>query len=210
MRRLVLLACLLTCALPGAASARKPCALGKHDKVVVKTSGAVIERRGDGNTYRGCLKRVDRWRVLHVDQFDGYSGSKVGKAALGGRYAAVSVFTGDHYNAGDTTVEIVNLRTGHRRAALLAGHSDGDLGGAQSAVSELAVSGHGTLGWIAQQYEIGTGDAAPAATVFAHDAGGTRVLDTADFEGMKRLRFSGTTLHWTHDGNPRSAAVGDR
>jgi hypothetical protein len=213
MRRLAVLALVVTTVVPGAASGRARCALGKHDTVAVETRQAVIARRPNNRsseTYRGCVKSTDRWRVLHVGEFDGYSGSGVAAAALGGRYGAVAVFRGDHYNAGTTYVELVNLRTGHRRSPLVAGHADGDIGGSHFGISELAVSSHATLGWIAQEDHTGVDSAEPKSSVAAHDAAGTRVLDTASFEGLKKIRFRGTTLHWRHDGQPRSAAVGDR
>jgi hypothetical protein len=184
--------------------------------VVTQTKASILARRPNGRgweTYRGCLKSVGRWRTLVAGSYDGYGGVAPGQAALGGRYAAVAVFVGDHYSTGTVSLELVNLRTGHHREPLHAGHTDGDLGPHHYAVTALAVSRFGTLGWVAQEY--GSNTAAPDlpgphATVVGHDASGTRVLDSGGADAITAVRFRGATLTWAHDGAAREATLGTK
>jgi hypothetical protein len=217
VRRLGLATVLIVCAgLPaGASSAQGPCSLGSRDEVVARTSGAVIAARpnhSDESTYRGCLKSVGRWRTLFAGHFDGYGGEDPGQAALGGRYAAVSVFSGDHYNTGSFSIRVVNLRTGHARSPLAVGHTDGDLGPHQYAVTALAVSRYATLGWVAQESSDDpfVEPSSPRSTISGHDSGGTRVLDSGGHDSIAAPRFAGATLHWTHDGEPSQARLGTK
>jgi hypothetical protein len=118
------------------------------------------------------------------------------------------VFSGDHYNAGTDGIRVVNLRTGHGRPMLWVGHSDGDLGGAEYAITAIAISRYATLGWVAQEYSQNdpTQDP-PSSSMVAHDASGTRVLDSGGWDSITEPRFRGATLQWWHDGTPRKATL---
>jgi hypothetical protein len=196
--------------LPASPAAAKPCKLHARDKVVTATKSAVIARRPNGHlqsTYRGCLKSAGRWRTLVVGRYDGSGGDIPGQAALGGRYAAVAVFSGSHYGSGSTWVQIVNLRTGGRRQALVVHVNDGSVP-TEYGLLALAVSRYATLGWIAADYAVPNPPSGYRETVNAHDAAGTRVLDTAEDVNLGALKFRGPTLHWTHGGEPREASLG--
>jgi hypothetical protein len=204
---------LLTLMLPASAAAAKPCALHAGDHVVTKTKAAIVVRhpnRHNESTYRGCLKSVGRWRTLLAGHFDGYGGEAADKAALGGRYAAVSVFSGDHYNTGTYSIRVVNLRTGHARRNLAVGHTDGDFGPHDYAVTALAVSRYGTLGWVAQENASSpyAAPAAPRSSITGHDSNGSRLLDSGDYDSIGAPEFRGATLHWTYDGEQREARLG--
>jgi hypothetical protein len=201
--------------LPASAAAAKPCKLHPKDEVVTATKSAVIAQRPNRHgwsTYRGCLRSVGRWRTLFAGHFDGYGGAVPEKAALGGRYAAVSIFRGDHYNTGDVGIRVVNLRTGYRRAVLWVGHADGDLGGRQYYLTALAISRYATLGWVAQERsDDATPDPpSPISSAVAHDADGTRALDSGGYDSIAAPLFRGATLQWTHDGDPRESRLGTK
>src|SRR3954469_6544516 len=111
---------------------RKPCAQQEGYRVLKETAGAVAAWRPNsrdtefrGLTYRACLKSVGRWRTLHHGVWDGHSGHNPERVALGGRYAAVSIVTDDGSGAYTSTIDVVNLRTGHHRGAFYAGRNDG-------------------------------------------------------------------------------------
>jgi hypothetical protein len=207
-------AVLIMLALPAGADA-KPCAPHRQDAVVTRTNAAVVVRRPNRHwesTYRGCLKGVGRWRTLFAGHFDGNGGEAGTHAALGGRYAAVSFFSGDHYNTGTHSIRVVNLRTGHARPDLAVGHTDGDLGPHDYAVTGLAVSRYGTLGWVAQENASSPypDTAAPRSTIAGHDSTGTRLLDSGGYDSIASPAFRGATLHWTRDGEPREAPLGTK
>jgi hypothetical protein len=209
---LALLAC---CVAPSTATARTICGLGDHDEVVARTKTAVITKRPNSHgsdTYRGCLRSVGRWRTLFAGSFDVYSANEPVLGALGGRYAAVSIFRGNHDNSGYVGIRVVNLRTGHRRATLWVGHNDGDFGGRQYAMTAIAISRYATLGWVAQEYSHDPmpDPPTPRSSMVAHDANGTRVLDSGGWDSVTEPRFRGAALNWSHDGEPRQATLGTK
>src|SRR4051812_11677759 len=114
--------------LPASPAAAKPCKVHPRDEVVTATKSAVIAQRPNGHhqsTYRGCLKSAGRWRTLLVGDYDGYGGTEPEIPAIGGRYAGVLAFEGEHYGSGTYWVDLVNLRTGHHRGRLAIGTADG-------------------------------------------------------------------------------------
>jgi hypothetical protein len=203
---------LIALALPANAEAAKPCALQHQYELVTATKSAVIERRvrHGASTYRGCLRRVGRWRTLVNARDDDLSGDLPLKAALGGRYAAVAVFSGDFRGeTGATWVRIVNLRTGHRRSRLTIDVNDG-LGPHRFDLQELALSRYATLAWIADGYVVDNPPTGYRETVRGHDASGTRVLDAGENVDMSSLGFRDRAVRWSHDGDPRQAQLGTK
>jgi hypothetical protein len=167
--------------------------------------------RYDGDTYRGCLKSVGRWRTLLVSEYDGYGGVMPEIPAAAGRYAGVLVFEGEHYGSGRYWIDIVNLHTGRHRGELVLGNSQGMSGPRQLAITSLVISPYATIGWIALEYWDYTATPNPSWTLLAHDASGTRPLDSGESDkSLADLRFRRATLHWTHDGAPRASTLGTK
>src|SRR3954451_17204423 len=109
MRRAALLIALLSCMAPASAGA-KACRRTAQDEVAMNTRTAVIVKRPnqyDGDTYRGCLKGLGRWRTLLVGEYDGYGGVMPEIPAAAGRYAGVLAFEGEHYGSGRYWIDIV-------------------------------------------------------------------------------------------------------
>jgi hypothetical protein len=215
MRRLAVLAFVLALAVPGTAVGRKPCALQEGYRILKQTQAAVAAWRPNsegaepfsGLTYRACLKSVGRWRTLHRGTWDGHSGHNPAYVALAGRYAAVSIDTGDS-DGYDITVEVVNLRTGHHRSPLFVTHDDL----ARSNLSYLAklrVSRYATLAWV----HITSDPTYPERSrwqLTVHNAHGTRVLQNGAAHTFHRIRFRGSRLEWLHHRQPFSADLGRR
>jgi hypothetical protein len=213
MRRAALLFALLLCTAPASAAA-KPCRLAKHDQVAVHTRTAVIAHRPNadgGDTYRGCLKGVGRWRTLLVEEDSGYGGVLAEIPAVGGRYAGVLAFEGEHYGSGTYWIDLVNLHTGRHRGEFVLGTADGMSGPHQIGITSLVLSSNATIGWIAADYWSDTPEASASSSwsVRGHDASGTRTLDSGESHWtLANLRFSGPTLQWTHDGELRESRLG--
>jgi len=211
MRQLAPLALALTLALPGSAAAQRPCPLQDGYRVLKETRAAVAASRPNskgseafsGVTYRACLKSVGRWRTLHRGTWDGQSGHNPVYVALAGRYAAVSVGTGDS-NGYDITVEVVNLRTGHHRSVLFVTHNDIAMSNL-SYLAKLRVSSFATLSWIV----VESGPSGSRWHLMGHNARGTRLLQNGAPHTFHQIRFRGTRLEWLHHGEPFSADLGD-
>ena len=216
MRASVLLIAALALAGPASnASARKPCALQAGYSVLKETRAAVAAWRPNsegaepfsGVTYRACLKSVGRWRTLDAGTWDGHSGHNPAYVALGGRYAAVSIDTGDS-KAYAITVEVVNLRTDHHRAPLYITRNDVD-GQHLSYLAKLRVSRYATLSWVLVE-DKDPGSKPARWHLTGHNADGTRVLQNGAPHTFHQIRFRGTRLEWVHHGRAFSADLGRR
>src|SRR4051794_3793636 len=191
---------------PSTSARRERCALPRGSQLLSKTSHSVVERRIDnrgrlrGWTLKACLESVDRWRTLGVGQVTrDRHGHDLSHAALGGRFAAFDVDT--YHGRGPITrrIRVVNLRTGHRHAPFLAGRSGGDGdGGPLYAIHFLRVSRYATVAWVGD--EFGVPDEPPKWHMTAHDAAGTRVLESGERGSFKKIRFRGSRLEWRHRG----------
>jgi hypothetical protein len=193
---------------------RERCALHQGYKLLVKTSHSVIERRMHnrgrlrGWTFRGCLESVDRWRTLGVGQVTrDRHGHDLSHGALGGRFAAFDVDT--YHGRGPITrrIKVVNLRTGHRHAPFLAGRTGGD-NGPRYALHFLRVSRYATVAWLGDQF--GSQTDPPQWHITAHDAAGTRVLESGKPHSFSKIRFRGSRLEWRHLDRRRSVDLGRR
>lgn len=198
-----------------------PCTPLAGSKVVLSTPGATVTSRGSsGRTgFMACLETDGHERFLgsngEVQYYKALSTYSVGSFALAGKYAAFASYTSygniDGASSSTANVIVMDLTTG--RAAVTEG-TDADPGTQsalpQPSVKTIAVTPTGSLAW---ETDIHSGPDRKQA-IYAHDASGTRTLDTETIPngapgtvGLANLQITGTTVTWTHDGSPRSATL---
>lgn len=152
--------------------------------------------------YLGCAFGSPRTVTLGVAIGLSPESTGIGNVIIAGTYAAFQNSSG----SGDP-VEVLDLRTGHRRSTPAGSAAGSDTGGEDVwSVHSLVCSTTGDAAWVAFD-AVRSSPGALVYDLYTFGKNGLRLVDPGTGIDQQSLAHAGRTVYWTDDGQPRSTTM---